>query len=42
LLLFAVAFEMVLGLRLQRDVAGAEQAVEEHVHDVAAFPLAIR
>ena len=41
LLLFAVAFEMVLGLRLQRDVAGAEQAVEEHVHDIAAFPLAI-
>ena len=41
LLLFAVAFEMVLGLRLQRDVAGAEQAVKEHVHDMAAFPLAI-
>ena len=41
LLLFAVAFEMVLGLRLQHDVEGAEQAVKEHVHDMAAFPLAI-
>lgn len=41
LLLFAVAAEMVLGLRLQRAAKDAEQAVEEHVHDVAAFPLAI-
>jgi multiple antibiotic resistance protein len=41
LLLFAVAFEMVLGLRLQRDAKDAEQAVDEHIHDVAAFPLAI-
>jgi multiple antibiotic resistance protein len=41
LLLFAVAFEMVLGLRLQRASKDAELAVEEHVHDVAAFPLAI-
>ena len=41
LLLFAVAFEMVLGLRLQRDAKDAEQAVEEHIHDMAAFPLAI-
>ena len=41
LLLFAVAFEMVLGLRLQRDAKDAEQAVEEHLHDMAAFPLAI-
>ncbi len=41
LLLFAVAFEMVLGLRVKRDARDAEQAVEEHVHDVAAFPLAI-
>lgn len=41
LLLFAVAFEMVLGLRLHRDARDAEQAVEEHVHDMAAFPLAI-
>jgi multiple antibiotic resistance protein len=41
LLLFAVAFEMVLGLRLQRSTKDAEQAVEEHFHDLAAFPLAI-
>ena len=41
LLLFAVAFEMVLGLRLKRDAKDAEQAVGEHIHDMAAFPLAI-
>lgn len=41
LLLFAVAFEMVLGLRLQRAAKDAEQAVEEHIHNMAAFPLAI-
>src|SRR6266852_2621604 len=41
LLLFAVAFEMVLGLRRERDAKDAEQAVEEHSHDLAAFPLAI-
>jgi MarC family membrane protein len=41
MLLFAVAAEMVLGLRLRREAKDAEQAVEEHVHDVAAFPLAI-
>jgi multiple antibiotic resistance protein len=45
LLLFAVAFEMVLGLRAQHDTKDAEQAVEEHsqdiAHDIAAFPLAI-
>jgi multiple antibiotic resistance protein len=41
LLLFAVAFEMVLGVRQQRDSRDAEQAVEEHRHDLAAFPLAI-
>jgi multiple antibiotic resistance protein len=41
LLLFAVAAEMVIGLRLQRAARDAEQAVEEHAHDVAAFPLAI-
>ena len=41
MLLFAVAFEMVLGLRLQRDAKDAEQAVEEHLHDMAAFPMAI-
>jgi multiple antibiotic resistance protein len=41
LLLFAVAFEMVLGLRVGHATKDAEQAVEEHVHDMAAFPLAI-
>jgi multiple antibiotic resistance protein len=39
--LFAVAFEMVLGLRLERSSKDAEQAVEEHWHHMAAFPLAI-
>src|SRR4051812_11083982 len=41
LLLFAVAFEMVLGLRARHEVKDAEQAVEEHSQDIAAFPLAI-
>ena len=45
LLLFAVAFEMVLGLRVGHDAKDAEQAVEEHsqdiAQDIAAFPLAI-
>lgn len=41
LLLFAVAFEMVLGLRMQRASKDAEQAAEEHLHNMAAFPLAI-
>ena len=41
LLLFAVAFEMVLGLRTRHATQDAEQAVEEHSQDIAAFPLAI-
>ena len=41
LLLFAVAFEMVLGLRARHATQDAEQAVEEHSQDIAAFPLAI-
>src|SRR5689334_20922926 len=41
LLLFAVAFEMVFGLRVRHAAEDAEQAVEEHSHEVAAFPLAI-
>jgi multiple antibiotic resistance protein len=41
LLLFAIAAEMVLGVRLQRESKAAEQAVEEHVRNIAAFPLAI-
>jgi multiple antibiotic resistance protein len=41
LLLFAVAFEMLLGLRLKHAAQDAEQAAEEHLHNMAAFPLAI-
>jgi multiple antibiotic resistance protein len=41
LLLFAIAFEMVFGIRQERDSKAAEQAVEEHIHHMAAFPLAI-
>ena len=40
-LLFAVAFEMVLGVRPAREARQAEQAVEEHARNIAAFPLAI-
>lgn len=41
LLLFAVAFDMVLGWRTEREGAAAEQAKEEHARHIAAFPLAI-
>jgi MarC family membrane protein len=42
LLLFAVAFDMVLGWRSEREGKEAAQAVrEEHVRHIAAFPLAI-
>jgi multiple antibiotic resistance protein len=41
LLLFVVAFEMVLGVRPAREARQAEQAVEEHARNIAAFPLAI-
>lgn len=41
LLLFAIAFEMVFGVRMRREGQAAEEAVEEHVRNVAAFPLAI-
>jgi multiple antibiotic resistance protein len=41
LLLFAIAFEMVFGVRMRRESQAAEEAVEEHVRNVAAFPLAI-
>src|SRR6187401_2859774 len=41
LLLFAVAFEMVLGIRIKRATEDAAHAIEEHARDVAAFPLAI-
>ena len=39
-LLFVVAFEMVLGTRPAREVREAEQAIEEKVRDIAAFPVA--
>ncbi len=41
LLLFFVAAEMVLGVRMRREGEAAEQALEEHVRNIAAFPLAI-
>jgi multiple antibiotic resistance protein len=41
LMLFAVASEMVLGVRIERQSKQAEDAIEEHVRNVAAFPLAI-
>jgi multiple antibiotic resistance protein len=41
LLLFTIASEMVFGVRTQRQSRAAEQAVEEHVRNIAAFPLAI-
>jgi multiple antibiotic resistance protein len=41
LLLFSIASEMVFGLRIERQSKTAEQAVEEHVRNIAAFPLAI-
>jgi multiple antibiotic resistance protein len=41
LLLFSLASEMVFGVRLRRESEEAEQAVEEHVRNVAAFPLGI-
>jgi MarC family membrane protein len=41
LLLFTIAFEMPFGVRMRREGQAAEQALEEHVRNVAAFPLAI-
>ncbi|MEX1083519.1 MAG: MarC family protein, partial [Xanthobacteraceae bacterium] len=41
LLLFSIASEMVFGVRIQRQSQTAEQALEEHVRNIAAFPLAI-
>jgi multiple antibiotic resistance protein len=40
LLLFSIASEMVLGVRTERQSRTAEQAIEEHVRNIAAFPLA--
>ncbi len=41
LLLFSIGSEMVLGVRFERQFKHAEQAVEEDVGNIAAFPLAI-
>ena len=41
LLLFSIASEMVLGVRIERQTKAAEQAIEERVRNIAAFPLAI-
>jgi multiple antibiotic resistance protein len=41
LLLFSIASEMVFGVRVGRQSREAEEAVEEHVRNIAAFPLAI-
>jgi len=40
LLLFSIASEMVFGVRIERQSKTAEQALEEHVRNIAAFPLA--
>jgi multiple antibiotic resistance protein len=40
LLLFSIASEMVLGVSMERQSRAAEQAIEEHVRNIAAFPLA--
>ena len=42
LLLFSIASEMVLGLRIARDARAAKQALDENIHDPAAFPLAMQ
>jgi multiple antibiotic resistance protein len=41
LLLFWIATEMVFGIRSRNEGEAAEQAMEERVRNVAAFPLAI-
>ena len=41
LLLFSITSEMVFGVRTERQSQQAEQAIEEHVRNIAAFPLAI-
>ena len=40
-MLFSIASQMVFGVRMRREGEEAEQAVEEHVRNIAAFPLAI-
>jgi multiple antibiotic resistance protein len=41
LLLFSIASEMVFGVRIERQSKQAEDVIEEHVRNIAAFPLAI-
>jgi MarC family membrane protein len=41
LLLFSIGSEMVLGVRIERQSRTAEQMLEEHVRNIAAFPLAV-
>ena len=41
LLLFSIASEMVFGVRIGRQSQQAEEAVEERVRNIAAFPLAV-
>jgi multiple antibiotic resistance protein len=41
LLLFSIASEMVFGVRIVREANTAEAAVDEHVRNIAAFPLGI-
>lgn len=41
LLLFSIASEMVFGLRVARQSQEAEEALEERVRNIAAFPLAV-
>jgi multiple antibiotic resistance protein len=41
LLLFSIATEMVLGVRMRREGEAAEHAIDERARNIAAFPLAI-
>jgi multiple antibiotic resistance protein len=41
LLLFSIASEMVFGVRIGRQSQQAEEAIEERVRNIAAFPLAV-
>jgi multiple antibiotic resistance protein len=41
LLLFSIASEMVFGVRVARQSQQAEDAIEERMRNIAAFPLAI-
>jgi multiple antibiotic resistance protein len=41
LLLFSIASEMVFGLRIARQSKATEEVLEDHVRNIAAFPLAI-